>query len=148
MSTSTFTSVAGLNRALRRLPKAISVELRDASQAIANDVASRTRSKGLGIGRGWQHLAPTVRSRRDRVPVVVMGGSKRLPGRRGKNQTVGDLMWGTEFGGGKRPTTQQFLPHLGTIGYALWPTVRSMEDAGLITGRYADALGDALEKVR
>jgi hypothetical protein len=54
---------------------------------------------------------------------------------------MGALLWGVEFGGRQRPTTQQFLPHLGTTGYALWPVVR--EELGDAITTWADALYDA-----
>ena len=151
MSTSVYHTVAGLNRALRTLPKHVNVELRDAAQGIAKNVASQTQAKGSAIGRQWKYVGPTVKARRDRIPVVSIGGNRRLKGHKGPNltnQTVGNLIWGAEFGGRMRPHTMGFLPHLGRTGYALWPTIRSMEDAGLITGAYAKALSKALQKVK
>ena len=49
-----------------------------------------------------------------------------------------DSFFGFEFGGGKRPRTQQFRPHLGTQGYFLYPTVR--REAKGLEGRVADAI--------
>lgn len=146
----TLDSIAGLNRALRALPKETRAELTDASKDIAEDVASGARSRASGLtGRigGWKYLGPTIRASRSSKPEVRMGGSRRIPGRKGgsSRQTVGDLLWGLEFGGGSRPRTQQFLPHLGTTGYALWPVVRERSDD---TGqRYSEALLRALEAI-
>jgi hypothetical protein len=36
----------------------------------------------------------------------------------------GDVFRGSEFGGGRRKTTRQFLRHRGRSGYFFWPTVR------------------------
>lgn len=144
MSTQTFGSAEGLNRALRKLPKEISAELRDASVDIARDVAHIASGRAAGKGRGWEYLAPTIRATRDRVPVIRLGGSGMLPGRR--RGVVGDLLWGTEFGGRRRSKTMQFLPHLGRTGYVLWPTIRGESED--IDRRYSEALRDALNKAR
>lgn len=141
MATKVYSTVAGLNAALRRLPKEASVELRKASMNIAVDVASKARARAYGIGGAYRKVAPTLKARRDRIPVIAMGGSKRL--RPGPNQTVGNLIWGAEFGGQGRRTTQQFLPHKGQVGYALWPTVRANHDQTV--DDYKEALEKALK---
>lgn len=151
--TTTYNNVKGLNRALARLPKVASAELRGASQAIALFVANDARSAAVRVGGIARHVAPTIVASRDRVPVVKMGSRARLPtsgtsyqrSRNGSRQTVGDVIWGAEFGGGARPTTQQFRPHLGTRGYFLWPTVRAQSDH--IHERYSQALLDALGRI-
>ena len=140
-------SIAGLNAALRRLPKHIGVELKDASGDIAEGVAGSARAKAAAIGRGWRILGPTIRVKRSGVPTILAGGTRRIPGRRhrGERQTVGDLLFGTEFGGGERRTTLQFLPHRGTAGYALWPAVREHSDRTIQL--YSRALLDALDRM-
>ena len=141
-----FYTVAGLNKALRALPKQASAKLRDASVEIADEIASEARSKGSSAGGAMAaYVAPTFKATRDRIPVIKMGSSKRINGRKGKRQTVGDLIWGAEFGGRGRPTTQQFLPHKGTTGYVLYPTVR--ENRQDIWEAYSDALLDAVEDI-
>lgn len=137
-----YNSIAGLNKALRSLPKTASAELRDASQEIADDVAQSARRKASTIGGVAAKVAPTIRAKRDRIPVVQMGGSKKI--RDGANQTVGNVIWGSEFGGQGRPRTMQFLPHRGKDGYFLWPSVRETD----IGERYSDALMDALNKIK
>lgn len=153
--TVTFYQVAGLNRALRALPKTASANLRDASQAIADKVAKDAAGAATSQGGLAAIVAPTIRSGRDRVPVVKMGSSARLPTsgdgwtrqRLGQRQTIGDVIWGAEFGGGKRPTTRQFLPWRGNdtgAGYFLWPTVRG--DRDFIEKEYGDAILDAIDE--
>jgi hypothetical protein len=138
-------SIAGLNRAVRSLPKFAKAELKGASREIADDVAADARARAAGVGRSYKLLGKTIRSGGSSVPEVKIGGSRRIPGRSGDRQTVGDLLFGTEFGGGARSTTHQFLPHLGTTGYALWPAVRAHSDE---TGRaYSRALLAALESI-
>jgi hypothetical protein len=143
-----YTSVQGLNRALRSLPREAAAELRDASQTIADEVAGAARGRALATGGAYQLVGMTIKSRRDRVPVVQLGGSSRIPGRSGPRQTVGDLIWGAEYGGGARPRTRQFRPWLGSddgAGYALWPTVRELNPE--IRRLYSEALRTALERI-
>ena len=133
--------VDGLYRALRALPKEASVELRDESQDIANDIANKAQSRAMGVSKTYAtYVAPTIKARRDRVPVIKIGGRRRI--RKGsERQRVGDLLFGVEFGGGAYPQTSQFLPHLGTTGYSLWPTIR--QELPNIMDSWADALYDA-----
>lgn len=143
-----FYNVAGLNKTLRSLPKTASANLRDASQAIADKVAQDAAGDARSQGGVAALVAPSIRSGRDRVPVVRMGNSSKLPSdtrtRRGPRQTIGDVIWGAEFGGGARPTTQQFRPHLGNTGYFLWPTVRG--DREFIEQAYGDAILEAVDE--
>jgi hypothetical protein len=147
--TYTFNEMAGLNQMLRSVSKVASVELRGASAEIAQDVADKAATEAYLEGGAAIHVAPTIKARPDRVPRIVMGGTKRLPARdgrprRGPNQTVGNVVWGAEFGSGRYP---QFHPWRGSstgAGYFLWPTIR--EESDDITERYADALMDAVDK--
>lgn len=140
------TNVAGLQRALRSLPGHATTELRDASVSIAADIASDAQGRASSAEHGaWSLLGGTIRATRDRVPSVALGSSARIPGRRGARQTVGDLTYGLEFGGRARPTTMQFLPHLGTTGYVLWPTVRDRSEQ--TQEEYSAALQRALEAI-
>jgi hypothetical protein len=140
--TTTYTSVAGLNKTLRRIPKVAAKELRDESQAIASDVAEKAGQRARSLG-GVAKYVP-FKGLRDRVPVVRMGGSTRLPTtsrpRRGDKQTVGDVMWGAEWGS-KRYTQFEAPVKRGRM---LWSTVDEM--SGEMMRRWGDALGDALRK--
>lgn len=152
--TTTYTTVKGLNRALAKLPKEASAELRTASKAIAQDIADEAAGRARGQGGLAALVAPSIKAARDRVPVVRMGSTARLPpqgsdwerGRSGSRQTIGDVIWGAEFGGGARESTRQFLPHKGQTGYFLWPTVRDNSDD--MQDRYSEALLNALEDIR
>jgi len=141
----------GLRGAIRRLPKSAKKELGKESRRIADDVAGDARSKAASLaGRsgGWALLGPTIKAGGSSIPEVKIGGKRRIKGRSkvsGGNQTIGNLMWGLEFGGRARPRTRQFQPHLGTTGYALWPTVRARDEQ---TGQdYSKALLRALEAI-
>ena len=158
----TYRGVAGLNKALRKLPKEASARLRDASVAIADGVAIEARSRansGLGgVAKVARFVAPTIKASRDRVPVVRMGGDRLLPPRNGReragarsdgvagprnplNQTVGAVMWGAEFGSDR---SDQFSPWGGndtSAGYFLWPSIRGDE----IAEEYGKAFDRAME---
>lgn len=152
--TTTYRNVAGLNKALRSLPKEASAELRKASKVIAADIATEAQGRARAQGGLAAIIAPTIRASTDRVPAVKMGSTASLPTsgngwthpRTGARQTIGDVIWGGEFGGGARDTTQQFLPHRGRLGYFLWPTVRDRSDD--IDARYSEALDAALQDLR
>lgn len=145
-----FKNVEGLNRALRSLTPIASEQLRDASVKIAADVAAQAASKGRALGGVAALVAPTARGSRDRIPSVKIGNSSPIErGRPGKGQTLGDVMWGAEFGGGRRTTTHQFRPWRGSgtgAGYFLWPTIRAMDDK--IHDQYSEALDNALQAMK
>jgi hypothetical protein len=94
-------------RALSKMPKEVSDQLRDEAQAIARDIVSR--AQGAAATPQQRLAAASMKARRDRVPVIVAGGRKRLPvtssrKRRGPNrdrQTYGDVFFGAEFGGSR-----------------------------------------------
>lgn len=94
-------------RSLNRMPKEASTQLRDESQAIARDIVSR--AQGAAATPQQRLAAASMKARRDRVPVIVAGGRKRLPvtssrKRRGPDtsrQTYGDIFFGAEFGGSR-----------------------------------------------
>jgi hypothetical protein len=118
--------------ALRTLDREAAAQLRDASVAIADDIATQAKARGAGVSRLYaRYVGPSIIARRDRIPVLSVG----------RKGVAGATWAGAEFGGQGRPTTQQFLPHLGHTGYAIWPVVR--EQLPDFMDRYADALYDA-----
>ena len=132
-----------LMRAMSRIPKELQKEIRVKAQEIADTEADRIRA---AASTPLERLAAeTVKSRRDRVPVNVGGGARRLATRDNRTGTsrprAGDIFFGAEFGGGARPTTQQFQPHRGTEGYFFFPTLR--EDHGEIMETWLEAVDDA-----
>jgi hypothetical protein len=136
--------IKGLNKTLRQLPKEAKVRLRDASVAIASDVAREATSRATGQGGIARYVAPTIRAARGTVPTIKMGGSRALPphegrARTGSRQTVGDIVWGAEYGA---THYRQFKPWGGTAGsagYFLWPSI----DMDEVEQAYGDALLDA-----
>jgi hypothetical protein len=147
-----YNNIAGLNRALRSLPKLAHAELRTASGVIASDIAAEAAGMAQRVGGVARYVAPTIKARRGDKPAVQMGGTALLPGRGGRannaNQRIGNVMWGAEFGGQRRDTTQQFQPWRGNkrgAGYFLWPTVRINSDD--IMERYSEALLRAMREI-
>jgi len=153
MARQTAYEVADLRKYLKQLTPEASAELRDASQAIAQRIAEEANGRARGLHPTAQMVAGNITAPRDRVPQVRMSGGKKLPRhssgreRRGNRQTVANVMWGAEFGGGAKRTTRQFPPWRGNstdAGYFLWPTVR--ERGAWMMEQWSAALRDALQK--
>lgn len=143
--THTFRRVEGFNKALRDIPKEAGPLLRDASQRISDGIAAKAADRARGLGGVAKYIAPTIRSRRDRVPVVQMGGRTPLPPRDGRartgpNQTVGNVIWGEEWGAKRYP---QFPPPVKR-GRMLWSTVADSYEESL--DEWGDALMDAVDE--
>lgn len=132
-------TLPGLQRALRALPKDLSDELRKGSTDIATDIVKEASERLRRTGPQGALVARSVKVRRDRVPVVVAGGTARL--RRGPNQTIGHVFFGANFGSQRFP---QF-PRVKRPDWGLYATVEDMGDE--IMDRYGEALGKALAKL-
>lgn len=134
-TTETATEIKGITqllRALNKIPKDLQNDVRDASQQIANDLVSGAKN---AAHTPLQQLAASgLKAKRDRVPVIRVSKAMLRPGTTGT-----DVFYGAEFGGGRRPTTQQFLSHKGRQGYFLYPTARARGK------RYADMWADAVD---
>ena len=119
--TDTVAEIKGLNQLLRvlnKIPKELQNEVRDAAQEIATDLVAGAKS---AAHTPLQQLAASgLKAKRDRVPIVRVPRTMARPGTR-----YTDIFYGAEFGGGARPSTQQFLPHRGRQGYFLYPTARA-----------------------
>jgi hypothetical protein len=139
-TTTTVNSIPKLNKLLASLSKEASDELRAAARVIADGIADEARGRAKRLGSTAAHVAPSIRSRRDRVPKISLGGK-------------GDMAaaFGAEYGGRRRRTTpqggstMQFQPWRGSstgAGYFLWPTIRDRNE--WIRDTYSQALLDAL----
>lgn len=107
--------LADFQRELKRID--LAKDLRLANLGAAELVAGRARGRASGLGGVAAKTAPSIKAAAEqRRAKVVLGGSQ-FP-----------FAMGAEFGGQGRPTTQQFKPHLGRTGYALYPTVRDSRD--------------------
>jgi hypothetical protein len=116
--------ISGLKETLaafRALPDEATVALKNASGDIADQVADAIRSRAVATGSQARILADTVKSKRDRVPVVSAGGSVGI-GRHRK--PAYKLLFGSEFGA---THLKQFKAR-NTSGYWFYPTVTEMKD--------------------
>ena len=112
--------IAGLREvlsALRRLPRDADAEIRAAALDLAGDLARAAAAAGRLEGRQAALVATTVKARKDRVPVISAGGSKKL----GRNRRPAwKLLFGSEFGANR---LEQYKPHLGQGSYWFFRTV-------------------------
>ena len=103
--------------AFRALPKDASNELRDAAIELSRILAGEAKTSGRDEGGQAAAVAATVRAARDRVPVVVAGGLKKL----GRNKKPAyKLLFGSEFGATEYT---QYQPHLGRGSYWFFRTI-------------------------
>lgn len=108
--------------AFRDLPKDANDALRDKSMELAQTLAGKVAADARSEGRQAAILAATVAARRDRVPVVVAGGTKRI----GRNRKPAfKLLFGSVFGSNR---LKQFKPHYGQASYWFFDTVEAEQD--------------------
>jgi hypothetical protein len=107
--------LAAFQRELRRID--LAKDLRLANLAAAELVAGKARSRAAGLGGVAAKTAPSIKAAAEQRRAKVTLGGPRFP-----------FAMGAEFGGQGRPTTQQFQPHRGRTGYALYPTIRDTRE--------------------
>lgn len=106
-------------------------ELGRAHKEIGDLVVTGATARAQGLGGVAAKTAnaggmkPSARS----ADVTILLGSARTP-----------FALGAEFGGGARPTTRQFRPHLGQTGYFLYPTIRQTIADGSLVEKYAEVI--------
>lgn len=135
-------------------------EMRSAAMEVAQKVLDKARENAHaqpphGRDPGSRSQAAAVvdglRARSDRVPTIKLDhkrgyvSSSRSNRSRKTKVTMGDVFFGAEFGGGRRPTTKQFLRHRGRSGYFFWIAVRQNKD--FIIREYFDAIERVLKKL-
>lgn len=133
--------VEGLDETLRafnKYGKDANRELRQAAGQHVDRVVEMLNTAAANAGKGAALSAGSVKRKSDRVPALTAGGSRKVksssrpatrsfktrPTKLSNKVTAGDIFFGYEFGGGARPTTQQFPPWLGRTGYWFWPLLR------------------------
>ena len=151
-------TLKALNRIDKEAKDAVKNETQKISDMMAREIASAGRNTG---DRRDAWVAQTVRSKRDRTPVVNVGKAARMPvSRRGAGPRASDLMFGMEFGstniasrGGDNPTIRggrpgwrfpdrtPTTPRGGNVGRWIFPTARSQQS------RVVTMWADALERV-
>lgn len=111
-------------QALRKLPKEASNQLRDASVELSEELAGRVRA-AAHADRSPQSglLSTTVKARRDRLPVIVAGGTRKLGSRKAP---AWKLLFGSEFGSNQY---EQFhKAHQGRRGSWFFPVVEAEQE--------------------
>ena len=143
----------GLTEFLRKAAKAddrFNTEIRKASMEVAQILLVAAQYEASTVTRNRQAIGVMkgMRVKSDRVPALKLAektpfSSRSRPNSKRKRKvTKGDVFFGAEFGGGARPTTQQFLRHRGRSGYFFWPTVRKKKNE--IATEYLNAIDRVL----
>ena len=138
-------------RQLQRAPKETKKAVKQGSKEIAETVVVRMkqRSRIVPHASQYQIIIPSLRAVQATVPQIKAGGAKKAATHRrvidGKKKlpASGDIFYGVEFGGRRRPTTRQFPPHRGRKGYVLFPTIIKMH--GFIKKEYTDQIERVLK---
>lgn len=118
-------------KAFNRLPKAQQAALRDRTMQLAETLAVRVRQAGQREGRQARPLSVTVKARRDRIPIIEVGGTAKVGA---SKVPAWRVLLGSEFGGNRRTgwygisrftssTGRQFKPHLGRGSYWFFDAV-------------------------
>lgn len=139
--------VAQIARALGRMDKAASRDLRQLSRNIAGDYVTELRNAARG-SRWYQdqavRVAESIRVASDRVPTVAIGGARRFTTSEGERTAYGTLVFGSEFGSitarqrerfrrpGQRRGGLQFPPRSpkqgrGNRGWWLFPRLKRLQ---------------------
>lgn len=125
-------------RALTNLPKEAGVEIREAAAELSKKLATAAGASGRREGRQAALVASTVKPARDRVPVVVAGGTKRIGSRR---KPAFKLLFGSEFGANRY---RQYRPHLGKGSYWFFRTIE--DEQVTISAEWLKAADEIIEK--
>lgn len=130
-------------KAFRDLPKEASDALRDAAQDLSEQMANWLRAAGSGEGRQASLLTGTVKAKRDRLPYVTVGGTKRIghPWPGAGRAPAYALLFGSEFGSSRG---HGFKPHRGKVGYWVFPTIEAHE--GEIAREWTKAADEIVER--
>lgn len=130
--------------AFSKLPKDASDELRDAATSLSIGLALLVGAAGAARGGQAGRVASTVKPKRDRVPYIQVGGTKRvaLGTKAGTKREAYRILFGSEFGatrGASRTGPNGFDQHAGRRGLWIFPTVEKHEgDINKAWGKAAD----------
>jgi hypothetical protein len=123
-------------RAFNEMGRDANRDLRTETFKISDDLAVKLRVAAGADGNQSRLMVPTIKARKDRVPSVEAGGSKRV-GRHGK--PAGALIFASEFGMSSRSgwygrrryrgsPGRQWHPHRGAASYWFFETVEDQTD--------------------
>jgi hypothetical protein len=123
--------------ALNRLPKEANNAVREASLELAQTLAGKVKAAATTDEAPQSKLlARTVKARRDRLPVIVAGGTTRLGRRRAP---AWKLLFGSEFGSNQYPQFRR--PHSGRKGHWFFPVAeKQAATVAKVWGKAADRI--------
>ena len=139
-------------RQLRKAPAETRKAVKHANREIAKTVLVRMkqRSRIMPHAAQYQTIVKSLKTPVGTVPQIKAGGTNpkaavaaRMIDGRKTRPASGDIFFGVEFGGRRRPTTRQFPPHRGKKGYVLFPTIIKMH--GWIKKEYTDQIERVLK---
>lgn len=140
-------------RAFSVLPKDAQKAIRDHSKKLAQKLVPKAAvDMVLHGGRQGPLLASTIKAARDRVPVITMGGTRKL-GRQG--EPAYGMLFGSVFGMNARSgwfsaakyassPYDQYRPHRGQAAYAFFPLVE--REAATISREWNAAANEIINK--
>lgn len=142
------TGVPEMRAAFRRLPKEANRALKDRSNKIATVLAGRIRSSATSSSAQSAAVAKSVKARRDRVPVVVAGGTVRVTherrSSRGQLPTwASDLLFGANFGANH---LKQFRSHRGAGSDDYWFFSTIKRSQSQIDNEWGQAVDDVAQE--
>lgn len=117
-------------------------EFRNLSREVKDDADEQVRAIAKLVAADAKAAARTPAELKASGTIKAQKNSVSLGGG-GKRNRAGNMALGTEFGGRRRPTTQQFRPHEGKVGYFFWPSLRDNERT--IKKMWDDLLADLVE---
>lgn len=105
---------------LRAFGRDATRDLAKANKELSEQIADKASTRAANLGGVARHVVPGIKSvgRGNGVFVRLDGASQ-------------PAIFGAEFGGGARPTTRQFQPHVGRQGYFLYPTIAEVKDSDI-----------------
>ena len=140
------------NREMRKAAEEVAQVIVDSAKvnAAGQPKHGPNRPGSSGMSQA-QAVVNKLRARRDRIPTVKLDSKQAFvsasrPNRKRKTKvTAGDVFFGAEFGGRRRPTTMQFLRHRGRQGYFFWQAVR--DNKSFIAKEYSEKIDLVLKKL-
>ena len=137
--TDTLRAFSGLESDLR---KEANSELRTAAGECAADLARALKIAASASGVPVApRVAGSIRVKRDRIPVVQIGGRTKVG--TGKRGNAGALVWGSERGPASDPNRFAVAP--SSSGYWIAPTVAAFSEGPALT-TYKRAVVDIMRK--
>lgn len=122
--------LADFQRELKALDTRLPRELKRAGDEAAGVIVPEAQRRARGLGSTAAHVVDSIKAASQQRNAAIALGGPRFP-----------MALGAEFGGQRRPTTQQFTPWTGKTGRFFWPAIRDTKDESI------EVYGDALDRL-